>query len=93
MSVAILHELVALTPPPPDTADPDTLLAAFHAMYAARQALLLTITTPLADTDEARQLVVELAARDAAWERALLASRDAIGAARANTSRLRGYAR
>jgi hypothetical protein len=93
MSIAILHELVALTPAPPENADPDTLLAAFHAMYAARQAVLLTITKPFGESDEARQLVVELASRDAAWERALVASRDAIGAARANTSRLRGYAR
>lgn len=93
MSVDTLKQLVELTPAPPVTSDPDDLLVAFGEMYQARQALLCAMTHPLPDTEETRALIAELAARDAAWELVLTASRDAIGSARRNTTKLRTYAR
>lgn len=93
MSLDTLKQLVELTALPPVEADPDELLVAFGEMYLARQQLLVSLTEPLPDTEETRTLVAELAARDAAWEIALVSSRDAIGSARRNTTRLRTYAR
>lgn len=88
----ILRELVALTRTPPD-GDADVVLAAFDEMFEARQQVLERIEGRLADTEENRALVRELATRDAAWEAALDAARTAVGVARTNTSKLRGYAR
>jgi hypothetical protein len=88
----ILRELLALTPPPP-AGDPETVLAAFEAMFDARQDLLLGVEGRLPDTDENRAIVRELAQRDAMWETALEGARTAVGVARTRTSKLRGYAR
>jgi len=93
MSLEVLQQLVELTVTPPATSDPDELLVAFGEMYLARQELIVQLTAPLPDSAEARALVAELAARDASWEVALVASRDAIGSARRNTTKLRTYAR
>ncbi|HEY4176528.1 MAG TPA: hypothetical protein VGM90_06845 [Kofleriaceae bacterium] len=93
MSVDRLQALIDLTPAPPATTDPDELIAAFEAMYVARQAVLTTIQEKFPDTTEVRLLVAELAARDAAWETALLVRKDALARARRNTTKLRGYAR
>jgi len=92
VSVEILKQLVDLTAAPPVTSDPDELLVAFGEMYLARQELLASLTG-LPDNDETRALVIELAARDAVWEIALVASRDQIGSSRRNTTKLRTYAR
>lgn len=88
----ILRELLALTPPPPE-GDAEAVLAAFEPMFEARQQVLDRIEGRLPDTDENRELVRELVARDAAWETALAAARTAVGVARTNTTKLRGYAR
>jgi hypothetical protein len=93
MSTDVLRELVALTPMPPEALDADEIIAAFEAMFSARQDVLVTLSGKLADTDENRRLVGELATRDAAWELALRTARDAVGVARQGTSRLRSYAR
>ena len=90
---AILRELIEVTPMPPEAADADTVIATFEAMFGARQELLGRIGDRLADTDENRALVRELAVRDAAWEQVLTLARDAVGVARSGTKRLRGYAR
>ncbi len=89
---ALLRELVELTPLPPE-GDAEAILAAFDAMFEARQEVLSRMTGRIADTDENRAMVCELSARDAAWERALAAARDAVGAARSGTKALRSYAR
>jgi hypothetical protein len=88
----ILRELLALTPVPPE-GDADVVLRAFDAMFEARQQVLVRMQHRLPDTEENRALVRELAARDAAWETALRQARDAVGVARTNTTKLRGYAR
>jgi hypothetical protein len=93
MTSEILRELVAITPVPPEGVDADAILAAFDAMFEARQQVLERLTEKLADTEENRALVNELAVRDGVWEQALAAARDAVGAARSGTSRLRSYAR
>ncbi|HEY4057130.1 MAG TPA: hypothetical protein VGM39_11005 [Kofleriaceae bacterium] len=93
MTVDILQTLIDMTPAPPATTDPDEFIAAFEAMYAARQAVLITIQERFPDTAEVRLLAAQLAARDAAWETALVERRDALGRARRNTTKLRGYAR
>lgn len=93
MSIDVLHALIDLTPPPPATNDADEFIAAFETMYAARQAVLTSIQEKFPDTSEVRLLVAELAARDAAWETALIERRDALGRARRNTTKLRGYAK
>jgi hypothetical protein len=90
---AVLRELLALTPMPPEGVDADAIIAAFDSMFDARQEVLARITERLADTEENRALVRELEVRDAAWERALTATRDAVGAARSGAGRLRSYAR
>lgn len=91
--MTVLRDLLAVTPVPPEGADADTVIAAFDAMFEQRQQLLADITERLANTEENRALVRELADRDAGWERALMAARDAVGAARSGTTRLRSYAR
>jgi len=91
--MSVLRELVELTPMPPATGDADEIIAAFDAMFSARQDVLATLSGKLADTEENRRLVGELATRDAAWEQALSSARDAVGVARQGTSRLRSYAR
>jgi hypothetical protein len=93
VSAHVLREVVALTALPPETSDVDELLAAFNAMYAARQTLAVSLTLPLDDTEETRALVCEIASRDAAWSRALSTALASVGAARRNASRLRSYAR
>jgi hypothetical protein len=93
MSLALLQQLVELTPLPPATHDADELLVAFKAMYEARQPLLSQLRPPIENTPEARAAIDELSARDAAWEQALVRTRTSIGTARQNTSRLRTYAR
>lgn len=94
MTVGLLRRLVELTELPPQDGDVDALLAAFSAMYEARQELLAGISRrPSADCEEARALVNELAARDAAWASALAAALESVGTARRNASRLRTYAR
>lgn len=94
--MSIIRELLDLTPLPPETADVDVVLAAFEEMFAARQQVLeraaQTDEKP-DDTEENRALAMELAARDAAWQAALHATRDRVGAARQGTSRMRSYAR
>jgi len=92
MSLATLKQLVDVTAAPPVTSDPDELLVAFGEMYLSRQELLDTLSA-VPDTEESRALVAELAARDAVWEAAMVASRDAIGSSRRNTTRLRVYAK
>lgn len=89
---AILRELLAVTPSPPE-GDADTVIAAFDAMFEVRQQLLVRITERVPSTEENRALLHELTVRDTAWERALSSARDAVGAARSNAKRLRGYAR
>ncbi len=90
---AVLRDLLALTPLPPEGVDADAILAAFDSMFDARQEVLARITERLANTEENQVLVRELAVRDAAWERALASTRDAVGAARSGAGRLRSYAR
>jgi len=93
MTTAILRELIDITPMPPEGADADAIIAAFDVMFEARQAVLLLITEKLADTEENRALVRELAARDEAWEQALTVARDAVGAHRSGAKAVRCYAR
>ena len=93
MSSDLLRRLVDVTSLPPSGVDVDTLLVAFTQMFEARQALLETVGPASADTPHARALLVELAARDAAWASALAAALDTVGAARQNANRLRTYAR
>lgn len=88
----VLRVLVALTPMPPE-GDPEVVLAAFDEMFAARHDILQRVQGTLPDTEENRALVQELAKRDAAWVAALDAARTAVGIARTNTTKLRGYAR
>jgi hypothetical protein len=93
VNAEILREVVELTALPPDTSDVDELLAAFNAMYAARNAVASTLVLPLENTEETRTLVCELASRDAAWSHVLTSALATVGAARQNASRLRRYAR
>lgn len=94
MTVELLRQLVDATVLPPPDGDVDALLAAFAAMYEARQELLAAASPPVAvDCEEGRTLVTELAARDAAWTSALASALDAVGTARRNANRLRTYAR
>ncbi|MGE0399520.1 MAG: hypothetical protein AB7T06_22590 [Kofleriaceae bacterium] len=92
MTSELLRELLAVTPMPP-TGDADAIIAAFEAMFEARQQILVRITDKLPDTDENRAVLRELWVRDEAWEHALGAARDAVGVARSGTKQLRGYAR
>lgn len=78
---------------PPEGDDVDALLTAFTAMYEARRRVLEEATGPRDDSPEARALCTELAARDAAWARALALALDRVGAARHNASKLRSYTR
>lgn len=89
----LLRELVALTVEPPVDVEIEDLLAAFEAMYAARQAALSRVSGKFADTPENRALLEELAARDAQWEQAILLGREAVGEVRVRATKLRGYAR
>jgi hypothetical protein len=91
VTTEVLHQLIELTTSPPETTDVDELLRAFATMFDARQRLLDQPGLAFEDSPEARALARELAARDAEWERALAVARDAIGAVRQNTSRLRAY--
>lgn len=89
----MLRELAELTPLPPSTADADELLLAFAEMVDARQQWIddHPPITPL--TEDARAIVLEIAARDEAWQHALGVARDAIGQSRHNATRLRAYHR
>ena len=63
MSAAVtelLAQLVEVTTPPPDAADPEAVLAAFDAMIASRAALLnaLEAATPQAPTPAGLDLAV-----------------------------------
>ena len=65
----LLAQLVEVTAPPPDGADPEAVLAAFDAMIATRATLLhaLEAATPRAPTAAGLNLAEELARRDRAW--------------------------
>ena len=66
----LLAQLVEVTAPPPDGADPEAVLAAFDAMIATRATLLhaLEAATPRAPTAAGLNLAEELA-RHAVAER------------------------
>lgn len=94
MTVGLLRRLVELTVLPPPDGNVEVLLAAFTAMYDARQELIAGLPRrATANCEEARTLVAELAARDAAWASALARALESVGTARRNASRLRTYAR
>lgn len=93
MTSATLHRLVELTTLPPEGDDVEALLTAFTAMYEARRRVLEEAAGPRDDSPEARALVAELAARDAAWASALAVALERVGAARQNASKLRSYTR
>ncbi len=94
MTIMLLRQLVELTELPPEDGDVEALLTAFTAMYEARQVLLAGAPRRASpNCEEARTLVAELAARDAAWASALAAALESVGTARRNASRLRTYAR
>ncbi len=59
----LLAQLVEVTAPPPDAADPEAVLAAFDAMIATRATLLhaLEAATPRAPTAAGLNLAEELA--------------------------------
>lgn len=93
MTIDRLRRLLELTTLPPEGDDVDALLAAFTAMYEARRRVLEEATGPRDDSPEARALLAELAARDAAWASALAIALERVGAARQNASKLRSYTR
>lgn len=93
MTAATLRRLVELTVLPPEDGDVEALLDAFTAMYEARRRIIEDSDGPVEDTPDARELVNELAVRDAAWETALARALETVGTIRRNASRLRSYAR
>lgn len=85
---ALLQKLIDATPPPPDGEDVEVLLATFEQVHAARAHVMTTDAT-VGPFDPV--LRAKLVARDAEWHAALAKARDAVGAARIGTSRMRRY--
>lgn len=83
----VVHALLAVTPLPP-AGELDELLAALATMLAARRALLDAATPCTPDL----AVLAELHAREAAWQRALVAARDRLQAQRIGAAKVRAYA-
>jgi hypothetical protein len=91
--MSIIRELLDATPLPPEDADADTLTMQFSELSARRQALIESITPPLAVTSpEDRAFLDELRARQAAWMDALSNALDHVRGQRIGTAKLKGYA-
>ena len=89
----VLERLLAATPSPPAGADPEALLVLLAEALPERQAILAELgPTPLRLDDAERMLADEIIARQGAWGAALARARDALGAARIGTTKLRHYA-
>jgi hypothetical protein len=97
----ILVRLLELTPPPPEATDGEIarMIAAFEAILAAREELLMEIrqlgplSLPIRVAEHDRPLLVELERRQAAWHDRLAAVQRTVGEQRVGTERLRAYAR
>ncbi|HEV7558096.1 MAG TPA: hypothetical protein VGO00_21660 [Kofleriaceae bacterium] len=85
----MISALIEVTPYPPATDDIDELLAAAADMVRARDRLLASNGS--AERGDA-SLLVELDARQAAWQIALAAARSRLGSQRAGARRVRAYA-
>jgi hypothetical protein len=84
----MIAALLEVTPFPPATDNIDELLAAAAEMVRARDRVLATVQTNDRDPD----LVVELEARQAAWQIALSGARMQLGSQRVGARRVRAYA-
>lgn len=85
---ALLQRLLEVTPPPPACEDVEELMTAFAHVYAARETVM---TTDAMVGPYEPALRAQLLARDAEWHAALAKARDAVGAARIGTTRMRRY--
>ncbi|MCX5742135.1 MAG: hypothetical protein NT062_06535 [Proteobacteria bacterium] len=85
--MSLIDQLLDATPAPPAGEDPETLLAAFAEVEAARATILATATREPAST-ELRALLL---AREAAWQQALVSAQAEVGGALIGTHRLRQY--
>jgi hypothetical protein len=91
--VSIVRALLDATPLPPEDADVDTLTERFAVISAERQALIESITPPLAVmSPEDRAVFDELRARQEGWMAALGKALDHVRAQRIGTAKLKGYA-
>jgi hypothetical protein len=91
--MSIIRALLDATPLPPVGADVDALTSQFSEISAQRQALIESITPPLAVTSpEDQAFLDELRVRQAAWMDALSTALDHVRAQRIGTAKLKGYA-
>jgi len=84
----MISALLEVTPYPPATDDIDELLAAAAAMVRARDRVIAEVKP--GDRDPSQ--VLELDARQAAWDLALANARARLGSQRVGTRRMRAYA-
>lgn len=91
--MSIIRDLLDATPLPPEDADVDVLVERFSAISERRQALIDSITPPLAVTSPEEQACLdELRARQTAWMDALGRALDHVRERRIGTAKLKGYA-
>lgn len=91
--MSIIRELLDATPLPPEDGDVDVLTARFAEISEARQALIESITPPLAVTcPEDRAYLDELRLRHHVWLEALNRALDHVREQRIGTSKMKGYA-
>jgi hypothetical protein len=94
--IATVHELLTrlleLTPLPPADREIDALLTESEDIIHRRAELFDALVPPLELSDADRPLVLELQARDAAWQDALTAALRTVRRHRHGTEQLRAYA-
>jgi hypothetical protein len=86
---ALLAQLLAATPAPPERATAAELSRAAQAMVDARAAILAAHADVFGVADPVQ--LSELEARNAAWAAAIAARRDEVGVSRTRAAKLRAY--
>lgn len=84
-----LRALLDATPEPPETSDPDVLLAAFEVMAAARQALVGQLVAPVVEDPDALAMLAE---RERAWFAAIRRAQQTVASQCGAARKLRSYA-